>query len=72
MKIEVGGSLLPVGLFLLFLGLKLAHVIDWRWLWIFAPLWAPVMIILIPFTLAGVAFCFYLICKFIIQKNADK
>lgn len=26
-------------LFLLFLGLKLGHVIDWKWIWVFAPLW---------------------------------
>lgn len=29
-------------LFLLLLGLKLAGVITWPWLWVFAPLWAPV------------------------------
>ncbi len=28
-------------LFLLFLGLKLCHVIDWSWWWVTAPLWAP-------------------------------
>ncbi len=27
--------------FLLFLGLKLGHVIDWGWLAVTAPLWAP-------------------------------
>lgn len=26
-------------LFLLFLGLKLGHVIDWSWWWVTAPLW---------------------------------
>jgi hypothetical protein len=29
-------------LFLLFLVLKLTHVIDWSWWWITAPLWGPV------------------------------
>lgn len=24
---------------LLFIGLKLGHVIDWPWLWVLAPLW---------------------------------
>ena len=33
---SLGGSL-----FLLFLGLKLAKVIDWGWVWITAPLWIP-------------------------------
>jgi len=28
-------------LFLLFLGLRLGHVIDWSWLWVSAPLWVP-------------------------------
>lgn len=31
-------------LFLLFLGLKLTHFIDWSWLWVFAPLWIPFVI----------------------------
>lgn len=31
-------------LFILFLGLKLANVIDWSWWWVFAPLWGPVAI----------------------------
>lgn len=28
-------------LFLLFLGLKLGHVINWSWWWVTAPLWVP-------------------------------
>lgn len=28
-------------MFLLFLGLKLTHVIDWSWWWVTAPLWGP-------------------------------
>lgn len=30
---------LPVGLFLVFLVLKLTSVITWSWWWIFCPLW---------------------------------
>lgn len=26
---------------LLFIGLKLANVIAWSWLWVLAPLWVP-------------------------------
>jgi hypothetical protein len=33
-------------LFLLFLGLKLAEIIDWSWWWVTAPLWIPAMIVL--------------------------
>lgn len=32
-------------LFLLFLGLKLGHVITWSWWWIFAPFWMPVAVL---------------------------
>lgn len=34
-------------LFLLFLGLKLGNVIDWAWIWVFAPLWIPAGIFLL-------------------------
>jgi len=34
-------GLLSILLFVLFLGLKLGHVIDWNWWWVFAPLWMP-------------------------------
>lgn len=36
-------------LFLLFLGLKLGHVISWSWWWIFSPLWLPLALVLIIF-----------------------
>lgn len=36
---SLGGSL-----FLLFLGLKLAKVIDWGWLWVCSPLWLPLVL----------------------------
>lgn len=29
------------GLAILFIGLKLGHVIDWAWYLVLAPLWAP-------------------------------
>lgn len=31
---------------IIFLVLKLTHVIDWAWIWIFAPVWIPVAIAL--------------------------
>jgi hypothetical protein len=30
-----------------FIVLKLCHVIDWRWLWVLAPIWIPICIGLI-------------------------
>ena len=35
------GCSFPVLLFLLFLVLRLTHVIDWSWWWVTAPLWLP-------------------------------
>lgn len=34
-------------LFLLFLGLKLGGVITWPWVWVFAPIWIPALIVLV-------------------------
>lgn len=34
-------------LFLLFLGLKLGHVITWSWWWVFSPMWIPTALFLI-------------------------
>jgi hypothetical protein len=45
-------ALLPTLLLVLFIGLKLAHVIDWSWWWVLSPLWIPALlclIILIPY-----------------------
>lgn len=34
---------------LLFVGLKLTHVIDWSWWWVLAPFWIPLAIGLLVF-----------------------
>lgn len=31
---------------LLFVGLKLGHVIAWSWLWVLAPFWIPFAVLL--------------------------
>ena len=36
-----GNTVLPSVLFVVFLILKLCHVIDWSWWWVTAPLWGP-------------------------------
>lgn len=33
---------MPTILFVIFLVLKLTHLIDWSWWWVTAPLWIPV------------------------------
>ena len=40
-----GGIGLSSVLFIVFLVLKLTHVIDWSWVWVFAPLWIGWLII---------------------------
>ena len=34
-------------LFIVFLVLKLTDIIDWSWVWVFAPLWINLLIIII-------------------------
>ena len=45
-NIELGKPLtFEDGLQLLFIGLKLAGVIDWRWFWVLAPIWITILVI---------------------------
>lgn len=42
---------------ILFIGLKLANVITWSWLWVLAPMWLPAAIVFgIALIIAVVAF----------------
>jgi len=41
-------------LFLLFLGLKLGHVISWPWIWVFAPLWIPLGLVVLCAIIFGI------------------
>jgi len=38
---------------IMFIGLKLGGVINWSWLWVFAPLWVPFVI---AFVITGLVF----------------
>jgi putative FmdB family regulatory protein len=51
---ECGNSWFAGALFLMFLGLKLAHIIDWSWWWVFAPLWGPLAAGLIALALIAI------------------
>ena len=42
-------------LFLVFLVLKLTHVIDWSWWWITAPLWGSLALIILIFIITLIA-----------------
>ena len=45
-----GGGISFCGLlFIVFLVLKLTHVIDWSWWWVTAPLWGGVALALVLF-----------------------
>lgn len=44
-KINIDLTAISCLLFAIFLILKLTHVINWSWIWVFSPLWLPVLII---------------------------
>ena len=48
-----GGLGLPMLLFIIFLILKLTHVIDWSWWWVTAPLWIAVGLGILFFLFIG-------------------
>lgn len=42
-----GGGIGFAGLLtILFIGLKLGHVIDWAWIWVLSPLWIGLAVVL--------------------------
>ncbi len=52
-NVSRGGWFFPA-LFLVFLTLKLCDVIDWHWGWIAAPLWGPVVLVMLVVIIAGI------------------
>ena len=58
-------------LFVVFLILKLAGVIDWSWWWVTSPLWLAAMATVAALILAGgVGFLIYRIVKRVRRKRA--
>jgi hypothetical protein len=43
-------------LFLIFMTLKLTGNIDWSWWWVTSPLWIPIALLLIVFSVIGIAY----------------
>lgn len=43
---------------ILFIGLKLAGIINWSWLWVLSPFWIPVALVTI---ILAVGFIFYML-----------
>jgi hypothetical protein len=57
-----GGISFTGALTILFIGLKLTHVINWSWWWVLSPIWLSVSILL---TLAAI----FLAIAVIIEKT---
>lgn len=56
-KVDVNvntGALFFELMFLMFLGLKISGLIDWSWIWVFAPLWVPAVVVLVILGIMGV------------------
>jgi len=51
-----GGSSLVALLWIIFLILRLTHVIDWKWYWVFSPIWIS----------AGLAILFLIVIGFVL------
>ena len=41
-------------LFIVFMVLKLCNVINWAWVWVFSPLWIPLLIVIIGLTVVAI------------------
>lgn len=59
------GSLTTL-LTVLFVGLKLGHVIDWPWIWVLSPLWISALITIGVILLI---FLFVLVLAIIVEKG---
>ena len=46
-----------------FIVLKLCKVIDWSWVWVLAPMWIPVSVVLVAFAAIGVAESVSIFCE---------
>jgi hypothetical protein len=45
---------LGIILFVVFLVLKLTKTIDWSWWWVTSPLWVPVLVFWVLFSILGI------------------
>ena len=52
-----GGVSLAVALTVLFVGLKLAGVIHWSWIWVLAPVWITWAIVLVFIVFSVIVVC---------------
>jgi hypothetical protein len=50
-----GGIKILNGLFLIFMALKLAKIVDWSWWWVTSPLWVGAGLLLVMFILLWIS-----------------
>jgi hypothetical protein len=50
-----GGIKILNGLFLIFMALKLAKIVDWSWWWVTSPLWIGAGLLLVMFILLWIS-----------------
>ena len=43
---------------ILFIGLKLANIINWAWYWVLAPIWIPFVFVILTSVIISVIFHF--------------
>ncbi len=53
-----GGIGFGGALAILFIGLKLGHVINWDWLWVLSPIWIPLALVVAILVLCGLGWLF--------------
>jgi hypothetical protein len=51
-----GGIGFTGALTILFIGLKLAHVINWSWWWVLSPIWISLLILLFILLVIAIIF----------------
>lgn len=47
----------PIVLLIIFVTLKLTHIITWSWLWVLSPIWIYGILMLILFVIAFITYC---------------
>ena len=60
---STGGIGFAGALTIVFIGLKLANIITWSWLWVLSPLWISFLSGIIILGIIGVGFLFFYISE---------
>ena len=68
---QIGPGFLGI-LTLIFITLKLTGYISWSWLWVLAPLWVPLAIVLTIFVVIGAIWLIYLGASAVNEANSKR